>query len=69
MSLKKHLIKYDIPNATTKRALIIAEAKEEGLIPDNSPVFDKVITFPPISLKINKEVIDNTANNNNRYRR
>ena len=35
MSLKKHLIKYDIPNATTKRALIIAEAKEEGLIPDN----------------------------------
>lgn len=42
MSLKKHLIKYDIPNATTKRALIIAEAKEEGLIPDNSPVFDNV---------------------------
>lgn len=42
MSLKKHLIKQDIPNATTKRALIIAEAKEAGLIPDNSPVFDNI---------------------------
>lgn len=38
----KHLTKYEIPTATTKRALIIAEAKEEGLIPDNSPVFDNI---------------------------
>lgn len=42
MSLKKHLIKHDIPNATTKRALIIAEAKGEGLISDTSHVFDNV---------------------------
>lgn len=38
----KHLTKYEIPTATTKRALIIAEAKEAGLIPDNSPVFDNI---------------------------
>lgn len=38
----KHITKYEIPTVTTKRALIIAEAKEKGLIPDNSPVFDNI---------------------------
>ena len=38
----KHLTKYEIPTATTKRALIIAEAKEAGLIPDNYPVFHNI---------------------------
>ena len=42
MSSKQHLTKYEIPTATTQSALIIAEAKEEGLIPDNSSVFDNV---------------------------
>ena len=32
----------DIPNETTRKAMILAEAKELGLIPDNSPRFSNV---------------------------
>lgn len=31
-----------IPNETTRRALIIAEAKDLGLIPEDTPSFDNV---------------------------
>lgn len=36
------------PNETTKRAMVLAEAKELGLIPDDSPVFtdvDKMMAY------------------------
>lgn len=36
------LTETDIPNETTRRAMLEAEAKEAGLIPDNSPKFDNV---------------------------
>lgn len=32
----------DIPNETTRKAMILAEAKELGLIPDDSPIFSNV---------------------------
>ena len=32
----------DIPNETTRKAMILAEAKELGLIPDDSPRFSNV---------------------------
>lgn len=32
----------DIPNETTRKAMLEAEAKAEGLILDNSPRFDNV---------------------------
>lgn len=31
-----------VPNKTTRRAMLEAEAKAEGLIPDDSPRFDNV---------------------------
>lgn len=36
------LTEPEIPNKATKKALLLAEAKEEGLIPDDSPQFDNV---------------------------
>lgn len=38
----------ETPNEETRRALVAAEAKELGLIPDDSPVFndiDKLIAY------------------------
>lgn len=32
----------EIPNETTRKALLLADAKDEGLIPDDSPSFDNV---------------------------
>ena len=32
----------EIPNETTRKALLLADAKDEGLIPDDSPSFDDV---------------------------
>lgn len=34
------IVEQPEPNETTRRALVEAEAKELGLIPDNSPSFD-----------------------------
>lgn len=36
------LTESDIPNEITKKALVTAEAKELGIIPDNDPSFDNV---------------------------
>lgn len=36
------LTKADVPNETTRKAMLEAEAKVEGIIPDNSPRFDNV---------------------------
>ncbi|WP_204120548.1 MULTISPECIES: type II toxin-antitoxin system RelB/DinJ family antitoxin [Levilactobacillus] len=36
------------PNKTTKRAMVLAEAKELGLVPDDAPVFtdvDKMMSY------------------------
>ncbi len=33
------LAEPEIPNKTTRKAMLLAEAKEEGIIPDNSPSF------------------------------
>ncbi len=32
----------EIPNETTRKALLLADAKDEGLIPDDSPSLDNV---------------------------
>lgn len=32
----------EIPNEATRKALLLADAKDEGLIPDDSPSFDNV---------------------------
>lgn len=32
----------EIPNETTRKSLLLADAKDEGLIPDDSPSFDNV---------------------------
>ncbi|CCI87697.1 type II toxin-antitoxin system RelB/DinJ family antitoxin [Lactobacillus gigeriorum] len=35
----------EIPNETTRKAMLLADAKEAGLIPDDSPSFDNVDDF------------------------
>ena len=36
------LAEYDEPTETTKKALVTAQTKELGIIPDDSPSFDNV---------------------------
>ena len=36
------LTEPEIPNETTRKAMLIAEAKEEGIIPDDSPSFNNI---------------------------
>ena len=36
------LTEPEIPNDTTGKALLLADAKDEGIIPDDSPSFDNV---------------------------
>lgn len=39
---KKKIAFNDIPNETTKKALRLAAAKDEGIIPDYSPSFNNL---------------------------
>lgn len=39
---KKKIAFNDIPNETTKKAMRLAEAKDEGIIPDDSPSFNNL---------------------------
>ena len=39
---KKKMAFNDIPNETTKKAMRLAEAKDEGIIPDYSPSFNNL---------------------------
>ena len=32
----------EVPNEATRRAMVIAEARELGILPDDSPSFDNV---------------------------
>lgn len=36
------LTESETPNDTTRKAMLLAEAKDEGIIPDNSPSFNNV---------------------------
>ncbi len=36
------LTEPQIPNDTTRKAMLLAEAKDEGLIPDDSPSFNNI---------------------------
>lgn len=36
------LTEPEVPNDTTRKAMLLAEAKDEGLVPDDSPSFNNV---------------------------